>query len=176
MHLSTFCADIQFVILDAKAKAERVRVHFKNTVQVANAIRGMTLIRAKKFLNNVLKHIEAVPFRGPFNGGPGRHAQAKNWKTSQCRWPTKAVRAMLEILRNAEANAKNRSLSKSKLFVAHAHVNKAALIRRRTFRAHGRINAYMSSPSHIEIVLEEKQTATKSAPAAEAAVEQVEQQ
>jgi large subunit ribosomal protein L17e len=145
----------------AKAKAERVRVHFKNTVQVANAIRGMSLFRAKRYLNNVLRHIEAVPFKGPFNGGPGRHAQAKNWKVSQCRWPTKSVRAMLEILRNAEANAKNRSLTRSKLYIAHVHVNKAALIRRRTFRAHGRINAYMCTPSHIELVLEERQTTTK---------------
>jgi len=174
MPSTSYCYEPQ-TSKHAKAKAERVRVHFKNTVQVANAIRGMTLIRAKKFLNNVLKHIEAVPFRGPFNGGPGRHAQAKNWKVSQCRWPTKSVRAMLEILRNAEANAKTRGLTKPKLVIAHAHVNKAALIRRRTFRAHGRINAYMCTPSHIEIVLEEKQVATK-APETAAAVEEVKQQ
>jgi len=28
--------------------------------------------------------------------------------------------------------------------------------RRRTYRAHGRINAYMSNPAHIEIVLGER--------------------
>merc|ERR1712141_705580 len=30
--------------------------------------------------------------------------------------------------------------------------------RRRTYRAHGRINPYMSSPCHIEVVLAEKDT------------------
>jgi large subunit ribosomal protein L17e len=29
-------------------------------------------------------------------------------------------------------------------------------MRRRTYRAHGRINAYMSSPAHIEIMAEER--------------------
>lgn len=29
-------------------------------------------------------------------------------------------------------------------------------MRRRTYRAHGRINPYMSSPCHIEVVLSEK--------------------
>ena len=30
-------------------------------------------------------------------------------------------------------------------------------MRRRTYRAHGRINAYMSCPAHIEMVVEENQ-------------------
>jgi len=33
----------------------------------------------------------------------------------------------------------------------------APKLRRRTYRAHGRINAYMSSPSHIELILSAKQ-------------------
>lgn len=31
--------------------------------------------------------------------------------------------------------------------------NRAPYMRRRTYRAHGRINAYMSSPAHIELIL-----------------------
>ncbi len=30
-------------------------------------------------------------------------------------------------------------------------------MRRRTYRAHGRINPYMSSPCHIEVILSEKE-------------------
>ena len=128
----------------------------------------MSLHRAKNYLNNVLRRKEAIPFKGGVaQGGPGRHAQAKNWKTSQCGWPVKSVRAFLELLQNAEANAKNRQLDLTKLVVAHSHANHAPLIRRRTFRAHGRINAYMSNPAHLEVVLEEKSEATKAAPALE---------
>lgn len=36
-------------------------------------------------------------------------------------------------------------------------VNRAPCLRRRTYRAHGRINPYMSSPCHIEVILIEKE-------------------
>ncbi|KAI3940792.1 hypothetical protein MKW98_030111 [Papaver atlanticum] len=39
--------------------------------------------------------------------------------------------------------------------------NQAQKQRRRTYRAHGRINPYMSSPCHIELTLSEKEEAVK---------------
>ena len=45
------------------------------------------------------------------------------------------------------------------MYITHIQVNKAPHQRRRTYRAHGRINPYMSCPSHIEIVLSEKKEA-----------------
>jgi large subunit ribosomal protein L17e len=41
--------------------------------------------------------------------------------------------------------------------VKHIQVNQAPKQRRRTYRAHGRINAYMASPCHIEIIVVEKE-------------------
>lgn len=43
-----------------------------------------------------------------------------------------------------------------KLYVSHIQVNKAMKGRRRTNRAHGRVNPYMSSPCHVEMILKEK--------------------
>jgi large subunit ribosomal protein L17e len=37
--------------------------------------------------------------------------------------------------------------------VKHIQVNQAPKQRRRTYRAHGRIDAYMASPCHIEIIV-----------------------
>ncbi|GMG53362.1 unnamed protein product [Ambrosiozyma monospora] len=48
-----------------------------------------------------------------------------------------------------------KGLDVEKLIISHIQVNQAPKMRRRTFRAHGRINAYQSSPSHIELVLTE---------------------
>ena len=42
------------------------------------------------------------------------------------------------------------------LYISSIVVNQAPKHRRRTYRAHGRINPFMSSPSHIEVVLTEK--------------------
>ena len=45
------------------------------------------------------------------------------------------------------------------LFISSVIVNQAPKHRRRTYRAHGRINPFMSSPSHIEVILTEKEEA-----------------
>ena len=49
------------------------------------------------------------------------------------------------------------------LVVKHIQVNQAPKQRRRTYRAHGRINAYMASPCHIEIIVVEKDAQVKKA-------------
>eukprot|EP01132_Coremiostelium_polycephalum_P004892 gene4892-6100_t len=142
----------------AKCRGSNLRVHFKNTCETANAVKGMTLIRAKAFLHNVLKHREAVPFR-KFHGGVGRTAQAKAWGTTQARWPKKSVEHVLSLLQNAEANAKFKGLNVDRLKIVHAQVQRAQQQRRRTYRAHGRINPYMCSPSTIEFILTEVEKA-----------------
>jgi large subunit ribosomal protein L17e len=142
-----------------KARGSDLHVHFKNTHQTAQAIRGMGLKKAKKYLADVLEHKQAIPFTH-FNGGVGRSAQAKNLALSsagQCRWPKKSVMFMLDLLRNAESNAETKGLDVDQLEISHIQVNAARQQRRRTYRAHGRINPYMSSPSHIELILSEKE-------------------
>jgi large subunit ribosomal protein L17e len=47
------------------------------------------------------------------------------------------------------------------LYISHIQVNKAMQQRRRTYRAHGRINPYMSSPCHVELILSEKEGSVK---------------
>merc|ERR1712098_223760 len=99
---------------------------------------------------------ECVPFRR-HTGGIGRCAQAKHWRTTQGRWPKKSAEFLLQLLRNAESNAEYKGLDSDNLVIDHIQVNAAPLMRRRTYRAHGRINPYMSSPSHIEIILTQKE-------------------
>ena len=88
------------------------------------------------------------------------------------RWPTKSCEFLLQILKNAESNAEYKGLDH--LVIDHIQVwrgifcyfgpnqlmhqvNRAPLMRRRTYRAHGRINPYLSSPCHIEMVLVERE-------------------
>ena len=49
-----------------------------------------------------------------------------------------------------------KGLDVDNLELFHIQVNRAQKQRRRTYRAHGRTNPYMSSPCHIELVLSEK--------------------
>merc|ERR1712117_353385 len=130
----------------------------KNTRETAQAIKAMPLHRATKYLKNVIAHKEIVPFRR-FMGGVGRHAQANVHGTAQGRWPLKSAEFLLHLLKKAESNAEYKGLDADHLVIEHIQVNRAPKMRRRTYRAHGRINPYMSSPCHIEICLVEKEQA-----------------
>ena len=64
----------------AKTRGSYLRVSFKNTRETAQAINGMKLEKAIKYLNNVLEHKQAIPFRR-FKGSIGRTAQGKEFGT-----------------------------------------------------------------------------------------------
>ena len=127
----------------------------------------MPIHRAVTYLKNVIAHKEIIPFRR-FAGGVGRHAQAKVHGTAQGRWPKKSAEFLLHLLKNAESNAEFKGLDPDHLVIDHIQVNRAPKMRRRTYRAHGRINPYMSSPCHIEVVLLEKEQTFSKVPAAAA--------
>uniref|UniRef100_A0A6V7QTC3 Nucleotide-diphospho-sugar transferase domain-containing protein n=1 Tax=Ananas comosus var. bracteatus TaxID=296719 RepID=A0A6V7QTC3_ANACO len=120
----------------AKAMGQDLRVHFKNTRETAHAIRKLPLAKAKRYLEDVVAHKQAIPFR----------------------------RFILDLLKNAESNAEVKGLDVDTLYVSHIQVNQAQKQRRRTYRAHGRINPYMSSPCHIELILSEKEEPVKKEP------------
>lgn len=64
----------------AKTRGSYLRVSFKNTREAAQAINGMDVAKAVKYLNNVLEHKQAIPFRR-FKGSIGRTAQGKEFGT-----------------------------------------------------------------------------------------------
>ncbi|KAK8561079.1 hypothetical protein V6N12_048155 [Hibiscus sabdariffa] len=117
-----------------KARGSDLRVHFKNTRETAFAIRKLPLVKAKRHSNG------------------------------QGRWPVKSAKFVLDLLKNAESNAEVKGLDVDALYVSHIQVNQAQKQRRRTYRAHGRINPYMSSPCHIELILSEKEEPVKKEP------------
>merc|ERR1712113_1320060 len=111
---------------------------------------------AQKYLEDVIEKRRCVPFR-KYTGCIGRTPQAKAFKANQGRWPKKSCKALLDILRNAEANSEFKSLDTDTLYIYHIQVNQARQGRRRTYRAHGRIGPYMNCPAHVEMILEEKE-------------------
>ena len=106
----------------------------------------------------------------------------KQFGVSKARWPVKSAEFLLSLLKNAEANADVKGLDTSNLVVKHIQVNQAPKQRRRTYRAHGRINPYMcvqspsnysihdidmmyrSNPCHIEIILTEGEEVVQKSP------------
>merc|ERR1711871_301538 len=162
--VKTYARTLENEAESAKAKGSNLRVHYKNTRETIHAIRGMNLRRAQSYLQHVIEKTEAIAFRR-YCGGVGRTSQAKNAGSTngQARWPKKSAEFVLNLLSNAEANAELKSLEIDKLFVSHIQVNRAVQNRRRTYRAHGRINPYMSHPCHVELMLSQRETTVKAA-------------
>lgn len=135
-------------------------MHFKNTRETAFSLRKMELGKAKRYLQAVIDRTRCIPFHR-FTGCIGRTAQAKNEgsTTRQGRWPVKSCEFLLNLLTNAESNAETKGLDVDSLYISHIQVNKAMPQRRRTYRAHGRIGPYMSSPCHVELIVSEKEAA-----------------
>ncbi|KAF7554483.1 hypothetical protein G7046_g6812 [Stylonectria norvegica] len=150
----------------ARARGAYLRCSFKNTRETAQAINGWKLHRAVAFLENVQLHKEAVPMRR-YAGSTGRTAQGKQFGVSKARWPVKSAEFLLGLLKNAESNADAKGLDTGALIVKHIQVNQAPKQRRRTYRAHGRINPYMSNPCHIELILTEGEEVVQKSEAVE---------
>ncbi|XP_039020422.1 60S ribosomal protein L17-2-like, partial [Hibiscus syriacus] len=139
-----------------KARGSDLRVHFKNTRETAFAIRKLPLVKAKRYLEDVMAHKQAIPFQR-FCGGVGHTAQAKNRHSNgQGRWPVKSAKFILDLRKNAESNAEVKGLDVDALYISHIQVNQAQKQRRRT--------SYMSSPCHIELILSEKEEPVKKEP------------
>ncbi|POW22537.1 hypothetical protein PSHT_01211 [Puccinia striiformis] len=152
----------------ARSRSNYLRTHFKNTSpsfidhadpfhpstvrETAAAITGLKLAKALSFLSDVTEHKQCVPFRR-FSGGVGRTAQAKAHNHTQGRWPLKTAKYMIQLLKNAQANAVANELEPEDLTITSVNVNQAPKTRRRTYRAHGRINPYQGHPCHVEIIL-----------------------
>lgn len=139
LNTSKLSLTCSLFVTACKARGSDLRVHFKNTRETAQAIKHMPLRRAQRYLKNVIAKKEIVPYRR-FNGGVGRKAQCHAFGVAQGRWPVKSAEFLLQLLRNAESNADYKGLEPDRLVVEHIQVNRAAKMRRRTYRAHGRIN------------------------------------
>ena len=66
----------------AKARGNDMRVHYKNTHEVADAIKGMKLEKAQRYLKDVIEHKQCIPFRR-YSATAGRTAQAHPFHVTQ---------------------------------------------------------------------------------------------
>ena len=114
----------------------------------------MLLTKAEDYLKDVLEHKRCIPY-SRFDGSVGRTSAAIEFGLTKGRYPEKSVKLMLNLLQNAKSNAEAKKLNIEKLAIKNVLVNQAAEGRRRTYRAHGSINAYCSSNCHVEIICEE---------------------
>ncbi|XP_032976837.1 60S ribosomal protein L17-like [Rhinolophus ferrumequinum] len=143
-------------IKSCKSRGSNLHIHLKNTCQTAQAITGMHIRKATKYLKNVMLQKQCMPFC-LYNGGIDKCAQAKQWGWTQGRWLKKSAPFLLHMLTNAERNAELKGLDVDSLVIEHIKGNKAPRMQHRIYRAHWQTNSHMTSPCHSKMVLTEKE-------------------
>ena len=93
-------------------------------LETAQAIKGMHIRKATKYLKDVTLKKQCVLFRR-YKGGGGRCAQAQHWGWMQGQWPKKSAEFLLHMLKNAESNTELKGLDVDSLVIEHIQVNKA---------------------------------------------------
>ena len=114
----------------------------------------MLLTKAEEYLKDVLEHKRCIPY-SRYDHSVGRCSAAIQFGLTKGRYTEKSVRLILNLLKNVKSNAEAKKLNLDKLVIKNVFVNQATEGRRRTYRAHGSINAYCSSNCHVEILCEE---------------------
>lgn len=119
------------IIMEAKAKLQDVNMSPKFSREVAVAIKGMPVTRARKFLEGVVNKETLVVMRRHNKEVP--HHQGK-----PSRYPVKVAKKFLELLENAVANAKYLGADEGELRVQSVEVYRGSHKRSPVAKALGR--------------------------------------
>jgi large subunit ribosomal protein L22 len=134
----------------ARARGVEVPISPKKAYEVLNAIRGLSLDRARTVLEDAAALRRAIPFRR-YNQETAHHTGV-----GPGRYATKVVKNVLKVLENAEENAEYEGMDADRLYVKVASSARGRIRRATMPRAHGRATQWNEQTTNIEIVLAEK--------------------
>ena len=127
------------------------KISHKHAREIATAIKGLSVEKARDYLQSVIEHKRCIPFRRYKNqvghrSDPGGRAG---------RYPEKAVTEVLRLLDNLESNAEYKGMDMDRLKIINATAQKGVIIERFIPRAQGRATAKNDVLTHMEIVAQE---------------------
>jgi large subunit ribosomal protein L22 len=140
----------------AKASIRDAPISPKKVINLARVIRGMKVEDAKRFLEKVIRKEEAVPNWVHSKKIPHRKGLGDRWGIPMGKYPVKAAKIMLKLVKSVEANAENKELDVEKLRIIHVSVKKGYVLKRYMPRAFGRSTPKYRRHSNIEIAVKEE--------------------
>ncbi len=105
----------------AQASAKNLAISTKHSIEICNALRYKTVGYAKRYLEEVIDLGRAVPFKR-FNTDTG-HKKGM----AAGRYPQKAAKAFLALVKSVESNAQSKGLNSSNLKIVTLLSNKASV-------------------------------------------------
>jgi len=127
------------------------KISHKHAREIATAIKGLSVEKARDYLQSVIEHKRCIPFRR-YNNQVGHRTDPG---VMSGRYPEKAVGEVLRLLDNLESNAEYKGMDMDRLKIINATAQKGVIIERFIPRAQGRATAKNDVLTHMEIVAQE---------------------
>jgi large subunit ribosomal protein L22 len=136
----------------ARARGKDLRVSYKNSIAVCDAIRGMQIENAKDYLDQVMKKETPVPYRKHH-----RHLNhRKGTGFGPGKYPVNAAKAVLDLINVAENNAEYKGLDPENMFIAHISAYRGRIFQGWRSRARGRTTPWNTVSTNIELIIQEQ--------------------
>ncbi len=134
-----------------RASLREKDISHKHAREVAVAVKGLSIEKARDFLQAVINKERAVVFRR-FKNQVG-HKSDPGMMSG--RYPQKTAKEFIKVLDNLESNAEYKGMDLDRLKIINATVHKGVIIKRFTPRAMGRATAKNDVLTHVELVAQE---------------------
>jgi large subunit ribosomal protein L22 len=134
-----------------RAAVREKSISHKHAREVAKAIKGLSIEKARDYLQDVVAAKRAVPFRR-FKNEVGHRSDPG---VMSGRYPEKTAREFIKLLDNLEANAEYKGMDLDRLKIVGANTHKGVIVKRFTPRAQGRATPKNNVLTHIELVAQE---------------------
>lgn len=137
----------------AKGMGRELRVSPKDASEICREIRGKDVDNVLDYLDRVIDGMDVVPYK--------RYHKKLAHKKSLIRWhsgrqPVNASEAIIEVIENAQNNARYKGLDEGSLYVRHASARKGFIIRGFRHRARGQVFSFDTPTTNVEIWLGER--------------------
>ncbi len=132
----------------SKAIGKELHISRKHAHEISSAIRGMKVDAAREFLEEVSLLKRAVPYK--------RYRRNIPHKKGMCtgRYPQKAAKEFLRVLKNLESNATYKGLDPEDMRITHIATKKGHTFRGAFPRAQGRATPKNHETVSVEMILE----------------------
>ena len=127
------------------------QISHKHAREIAVHIKGMSIEKARDYLQAVINKERAVPFRR-FKNQVGHKSDPG---VMAGRYPEKSATEFIKLLDNLESNAEYKGMDLDRLKIINATVHKGILIKRFIPRAMGRATPKNNVLTHVELVAQE---------------------
>ena len=146
--MATYYSTVSDPATTAQAYGRDMPCSPKSGRNVARAIKGMPVARAKAFLEDVKALKTAVPFKVRV-----RKIHHRKGGIGSGKYPVQTVKCMLKVLESAEANAEYKGLDKDRLVITHSTAYQGNVIQAYTPRAQGRATPHYNRLCNFEVIL-----------------------